>query len=57
MSDAEFDAATESYRLIRIHRMAERTGQGGPGDLSWIWPVATFILLPLVLIGRKRNKE
>jgi deazaflavin-dependent oxidoreductase (nitroreductase family) len=56
MTDAEFDAATASYRLLRIHREAERTGIGGPSDLAWIWPLATFVLLPLVFVGRKRKK-
>ena len=55
MSDTEFDASTKSYRLIRIRRTAERTGHSGPGDLAWIWPLATFILLPLVIFGRKRK--
>jgi deazaflavin-dependent oxidoreductase (nitroreductase family) len=31
--------------LIRIHLTDARTGPGGPGDLAWVWPVATFLLL------------
>jgi len=53
IGDEELAAATESYRLIRIHRTAACTGPGGPGDLAWIWPVATFVLLPMAL-RRKR---
>jgi deazaflavin-dependent oxidoreductase (nitroreductase family) len=45
ISDEELDRATADYRLIRIHLTAPRTGPGGPGDLAWVWPVATFILL------------
>jgi deazaflavin-dependent oxidoreductase (nitroreductase family) len=51
--DADLAAVTQSYRLIHIHRSEARTGPGGPGDLAWIWPVATFILLPLALRRRR----
>lgn len=54
MSNSELEAATSNYRLIRIRRTVARTGRGGPGDLAWVWPLATFILLPLVLFRRKR---
>jgi deazaflavin-dependent oxidoreductase (nitroreductase family) len=54
IGDAELDATTARYRLIRIRRTEARTGSGGPGDLAWVWPVATIILLPLVLFRRKR---
>ncbi len=53
MSDEEIDAATVDYKLIRIRRTEACTGPGGPGELSWIWPVATFILLPL---ARRRKR-
>ncbi len=55
MSDAELEAATDGYRLIRIERRSPRTGPGGPGDLNWVWPLATFILLPLVFSRRRRR--
>ncbi len=54
MSDEELDAVTADYRLLRIRRTAACTGQGGPGELAWIWPVTTMILLPLALRRRKR---
>jgi deazaflavin-dependent oxidoreductase (nitroreductase family) len=54
MSEAEIAAATTEYKLIRIHRTSACTGPGGPGELAWIWPLATFILLPLAL--RKTKK-
>jgi hypothetical protein len=54
MTDDEVDAESKNYRLIRIHRSAERTGSGGPGDLEWVWQVATMLLLGLVLSRRKR---
>jgi len=53
MSDEEIATATADYKLIRIRRTEACTGPGGPGELAWIWPVATFILLPLAL-SKKR---
>ena len=55
LSDEELIQITEPYRLVRIRRTTPMTGSGGPGDLSWIWQVATFILLPLALFGRRRK--
>jgi deazaflavin-dependent oxidoreductase (nitroreductase family) len=54
MRNEELDRATASYRLIHIRRTQPRTGSGGPGDLAWIWPLVTLILLPLVLLRRRR---
>jgi deazaflavin-dependent oxidoreductase (nitroreductase family) len=56
MSNQELAAATATYRLVHIRRSAARTGPGGPGDLAWVWPLATFILLPFVLFRRKRQR-
>lgn len=50
MDDATLRAATEHYRLVRIRRTEARTGPGGPGDLAWVWPVATYVLA-LLLVG------
>ena len=55
MPEDEFEVVTKSYRLIRIQRKEARTGKGGPGDLAWIWPLTTMILLPLVFLLRKRK--
>lgn len=49
LSDEELDRLTRDYRLIRIRRTVARTGEGGPGDLAWIWPLTTFFLLFLLL--------
>jgi hypothetical protein len=54
MTNEQLDAATAGYRLIHIRRTAARTGPGGPSDLAWVWPLATLILLPLVLFRRRR---
>jgi deazaflavin-dependent oxidoreductase (nitroreductase family) len=54
MTNEELDAATVDYPLIHIRRTEARTGPGGPGDLAWVWPLATMILLPWVLFRRKR---
>lgn len=44
MSDAALAHATADYRLLRLRRTAPRTGPGGPGDLAWVWPIATVLL-------------
>ena len=55
MTDAELEAMTAKYRLLRIRRSEARTGPGGPGDLAWVWPVLVMILLPLALWRRGRK--
>ncbi len=55
LDDQQLAAITESYRLVRIRRTEARTGPEGPGDLWWVWPLATFLLLPLVLRRRRRR--
>ena len=52
MADEELDAATKEYRLIRIRRVAARTGKDGPGDLAWVWPLLVMVLLPAILLQR-----
>lgn len=54
VTNEELDTATADYRLIHIRRTQACTGPGGPGDLAWVWQLATLILLPLVLFRRKR---
>ena len=53
MTAEEIEAVTGDYKLIRIRRTAACTGPGGPGDLAWVWPLATFLLLPLALRRRR----
>jgi deazaflavin-dependent oxidoreductase (nitroreductase family) len=54
LDDAALDKLTAAYRLMRIQPVSARTGLGGPGELAWVWPLATMILLPLVF-RRKRH--
>jgi deazaflavin-dependent oxidoreductase (nitroreductase family) len=54
-TDDELASETADYRLIRIRRTEARTGPGGPGDLSWVWPLAAMILLPMMLFRRRRR--
>jgi deazaflavin-dependent oxidoreductase (nitroreductase family) len=56
MTNEELDSVTADYRLIHIRRTEARTGTGGPGDLAWVWPLATMILVPLVLFRRKQRR-
>jgi deazaflavin-dependent oxidoreductase (nitroreductase family) len=57
MTDEQLHAATSQYPLLHIWRTEARTGRGGPGDLAWVWPLATLatmMLLPLAF--RRRSK-
>jgi deazaflavin-dependent oxidoreductase (nitroreductase family) len=45
MSDADLEAATAAYRLLRIRRVAPLPAAGGPGDLLWLWPLLTMVAL------------
>jgi deazaflavin-dependent oxidoreductase (nitroreductase family) len=54
LTDEELEKATTEYCVLRVHRTAARTGPGGPGDLAWVWPLATMLLLPLALRRRRR---
>lgn len=56
MNDEQIQEATAGYNLIRIRRTTARTGPGGPGDLAGIWPLATMLLL-WVLLTRRRSKR
>ena len=55
IGDQDLETITANYRLIHIRRCAARTGPQGPGDLAWVWPLSTILLLPLVLMRRKRK--
>jgi hypothetical protein len=55
MSDEQLLAATGRYHLVRIRCTAARTGPGGPGDLTWVWPLVTTFLIALLLLRRKRQ--
>jgi deazaflavin-dependent oxidoreductase (nitroreductase family) len=59
MTEGDYHDMLESYRLVRIRPTGALTGPGGPGDLAWVWPLSTFLLLGLVLrgVGRKRDEE
>ena len=57
ISEDELAGLLANYRLIRIRRVAARTGPGGPGDLAWIWQVVAILLLPIALLQLKRKKS
>ncbi len=57
LSDKQLESLLNKYRLIRIQLFEARTGSGGPGDLAWIWPVVTFLLLPILLFQRKSKER
>ncbi len=55
LGDDELDQLTRPYRLLHLRREQPCTGPGGPGDLAWVWPLLTMILLPLVFLRSKRK--
>ncbi|MBE0699173.1 MAG: nitroreductase family deazaflavin-dependent oxidoreductase [Anaerolineaceae bacterium] len=55
--DVELDRLTLNYRLLRITRTEARTGQNGPGEFAWIWPLATMILLPALLLSNRKKSR
>lgn len=58
LSDAQLEAATADYRVLRLRRVAPLTGPGGPGDLVWVWPLLTAAALMagwLLPHGRRRG--
>jgi deazaflavin-dependent oxidoreductase (nitroreductase family) len=57
LTDADFEKLMDNYRLIRIQRKGAVTGPGGPGDLAWVWPLSTFILLLLWFRRRRRSTK
>jgi deazaflavin-dependent oxidoreductase (nitroreductase family) len=57
LSDDDFERLLGSYRLIRIKRTEALTGRGGPGDLAWVWPLATMALTVLLLRYRKSRRD
>lgn len=57
MTEDELAKLTAEYCLIHIRRTEARTGPGGPGELAWVWPLATFLLLPMALRRRCRRRR
>jgi deazaflavin-dependent oxidoreductase (nitroreductase family) len=55
LSDEKLAELCAPYRLLRIYPSEACTGSGGPGDLAWMWPVTTFVLLGLLLRGCRRQ--
>ena len=57
ISDAGLERLTQDYCLVHISRTEARTGSGGPGEYSWIWPLATMLLLPALLLRRPKRRR
>lgn len=52
--DATLQYLTRDYCLVKLNLVNERTGNGGPNQYAWIWPIATFLLT--IALFRKRKK-
>jgi len=55
ISDVALEKVTAPYVLLHVRRTEARTGHGGPGDLAWVWPAATFMLLMSLYSRRKKR--
>ncbi len=55
MTDDELATESKKYRLLRIHRSTARSGPGGPGELEWVWQLATMVLLVVLFFRRRRR--
>lgn len=56
ISAEQLAKVSASYPLIHIRRVEARTGLGGPGDLAWVWPWTTAILV-ILLLFRPRSRR
>ncbi|MEZ5114667.1 MAG: nitroreductase family deazaflavin-dependent oxidoreductase [Candidatus Nanopelagicales bacterium] len=56
MPDDALATLTENLPLVRIGLGAARTGDGGPGDLAAVWPLAATVLAPLAGRGLLRRR-
>ena len=57
MSDEQLRSLTADYRLVKVQRAIARTGPGGPGELAWLWPLTTILLLLSLLLPEKRKSS
>lgn len=54
LDDDTLAGATETYRLVRLHRIRPQPSADGPGDLRWVWlPIAG--LVTALLLSRIRR--
>lgn len=64
VDDATLKAQTEEYRLVRLTLIKPLEGEGGPGDLAWVWPIAgavglmvTALRILKALAGGSRGRK
>jgi len=55
ISDAALEKVTAPYVVLHVRRTEARTGRGGPGDLAWVWPAATLMLLMMRSSRRRKH--
>jgi deazaflavin-dependent oxidoreductase (nitroreductase family) len=54
IDDATLKYLTRDYCLMKLKLVNERTGNDGPNQYAWVWPITTLLLTIAVL--RKRKK-
>lgn len=57
ITDSDLATVAKDYRVIHIRRAETVTSSKRPDDLHWVWQVATFVMLGLVLIRRRGGKN
>jgi deazaflavin-dependent oxidoreductase (nitroreductase family) len=57
LGEGDLDNLLESYRLVRICVTRSAVGPGGPGDLTWVWPLSALILALLLIRRHSRSKR
>jgi deazaflavin-dependent oxidoreductase (nitroreductase family) len=56
LNEQEMQRIAADYRLVHIHRTAPKTGSGGPGKWSWVWPLSTILLALIALRPQSQVK-
>lgn len=54
MTDETLDAATSTYRLLRLRPARREPSPDGPGSLAWIWIVLVAVLAVIGIGARSR---
>jgi len=57
LSDEQLAQISQPYILLHIRRTEARAGAGGPGELAWVWPLSTMLLLPLLFLKGRRARQ
>lgn len=57
LTGADLEQLLDHYRLVRISKVRPVTGPGGPGDLAWVWPLSTLLLILVIARNNRRPRS